>query len=183
MVSIEHVTPQSEDKEQRNKYDNCVLACRFCNSSRGTKPKAAAGEMLLNPTEVAWQEHFEVLGDCLTPVVDDPDAAYTHRSYNLDAPIKVNLRRFRRTLYDDHFGFLPRGPGIIRKLLATAAAHPEEAQELLVDVKAVRIAIQRAETDLKSYAAVTADCPKSCVCGSEANHSLPEWMLEQTVEF
>jgi hypothetical protein len=76
LMWIEHRFLQSTHESERDRYENCIYACRLCNQARGTAPLIdTRGHRLLDPTETAWAEHFEERRDLLEAKSGDVSAA------------------------------------------------------------------------------------------------------------
>lgn len=106
-TQIEHIVPQSTASRGAtpgvvHKYSNLLYICRLCNNARGdTDVVDVSGRRLLDPTRDNWSQHFELVGDQLSPMSGDGDAAYTADAYAINDPRKVGLRRRRRQTVGD----------------------------------------------------------------------------------
>lgn len=184
---MEHVIARSEDSAKANDYHNCLYACRFCNRSRFAKPAWLEGIRLLDPTSDAWSEHFLASGDNLLPVRGDAEAEYTHRAYEIDDPRKIVRRQVRRELLTDRLRLLSRLGSEIAELLRLADPlryrDIRRFGEILKQIRALRADARRAWGDLRRYLAVPVDAPRTCRCPVPREHSLPEELDRQTVEF
>lgn len=183
-TTVEHRVLRRDDASRQNDYENCLYACRLCNRSRSVLPLTESGAYLLDPTASAWGAHFECETDLLRPFDGDPDAAYTHRAYELDDPRKVLRRRVRRELVSDRTLLLED----LRVELATlqerlnASQGQESRASLLDQLERIRSDARRALADLERYLALPVDAPQSCRCQSSRYHSLPDELERQLVE-
>jgi hypothetical protein len=73
VMGVEHGLPQSKNPLRRNDYSNCFYACRYCNGARGIRARSVGEGSLLDPTQVAWSDHFYRSGDRLVPFEGDAD--------------------------------------------------------------------------------------------------------------
>ncbi len=187
-MSIEHYVPKSTDPSKRNLYDNCLYACTRCNTARATSPTvSAAGRRLLNPSKVAWSEHFSINEESeIRPKSRDSDAQYTHEVYDLDAPKKVARRRFRKNFYNDR---LPLFNGIsrrMRRLFDKAMQYEDSDPELFLliadTINDYRQRIKTARVELSSYPAIPPDAPAECRCGDAEHHTLPPGLARQMID-
>ena len=185
-TTVEHAIPRSTDPTRKNDYTNCLYACRFCNRSRSANPVRRDGARLLDPTLHAWGEHFVAADDRLRPFEDDADARYTHQAYQIDDPRKVERRQTRRELVSDRLRLLARLDSELAELLRLAdVARRRDMQRfgaVLEEIRSLRIDARRALEDLKRYAAVPRDAPKTCRCSAPRDHSLPEDLERQAIE-
>src|SRR5881628_3580589 len=79
---VEHFESRSRSPSLSNSYENLFYACGLCNRARGAKPVLdTVGRRILNPTEVAWSEHFRLEHDEIQPLPGDRDASYTVEVY------------------------------------------------------------------------------------------------------
>jgi hypothetical protein len=193
-MTIEHRTLRRDEPERSNDYGNCFLACCYCNRARGIKPVHEEDSRLLDPTVVAWNHHFELDGDHLRPISGDLDAAYTHRAYDLDDPIKVELRRFRRETYEDRLSLLETANEEIDWLWAwirelTHQGRLEEAKRFLNIMHSLEQAQHAALRELARFRAIPRDAPASCSCETDPARrlgrpalTLPEPIAAQVLE-
>jgi hypothetical protein len=165
LFGIEHHLSQSADPSRAAAYDNCFLACRFCNGARATRPAVGPdGRRLLHPCATAWAGHFVLGEDRLRARDGDRDAEYTHEAYDLDDPRKVACRRERRERIDEAVHVLHRGLDLERDLLRRAASTPEPAK--LIEAARILSGLrQRAVTTLSSFPGIPLDAPVACACG------------------
>lgn len=186
LTSIEHFDPASRNATKINDYENCFYACCLCNGSRSdARVVDRESHRLLNPCTDAWADHFVMTtDDRLSPVDGDVDALRTAAIYDLNAPLKVKLRRWRRKHIEEWLGLVERGPDRVADLLARSARATTrtEAQALLEAAKLLHGCIVRASRDLAGYAAIPQDVDNSCRCGSTANHTLPVWFADQVLD-
>ncbi len=185
-TTVEHRIPRSSDTSAENDYGNCLYACRFCNRSRSTKPVRQGDVRLLDPTRVAWSEHFTAAGARLRPFEEDADADYTHAAYQLDDPRKVERRRVRNELVRDRLRLLARLGDEITELLRLADAarrrHPRRFSTILKEIRVLQHDTRRALKDLEKYAAVPGDAPRRCRCHASRALSLPDELERQTID-
>lgn len=185
LTSIEHFAPQSRDAGARNEYSNCFYCCRFCNGARSNTPIHDSGRSLLDPTQTAWSDHFELTGDELTPRPNDVNAEFTHETYDLDDPRKSTLRRLRFELYADHLPLVTEGSTRLSRLLSlteTLQESPDIVDEILACVQDTRRMMRRARADLATFASVPADAPRTCRCEDNSEHQLPVGIASQSLE-
>jgi hypothetical protein len=181
LTTIEHLLLQTEG-EGKDSYENLVYACWFCNRSRSTSPLIAGGVRLLNPTEDVWRDHFVRSGDQLLPSENDPEAAYTERTYHLNDPLKVAARRKRRELIDHHLQWIREGPPLERTLLEIAERTTGGERDRLVHQAAlIRREITLALADLESLALVPSNAPSRCRCET-IDPQMPEGLAKQFVQ-
>jgi len=183
-MTVEHRIARSTDESQKNRYDNCVLACRLCNRARGALSHEEPGKRLLDPSRDAWASHFAVAGDFLRPLTPDGDGAHTHRAYDLDDERKVVRRRLRRLLVTDRLSLLGEVGAEIGELLRLAEVirkrNPEAFAPALRRVMRLRTDALRALEDLKLFAAIPSDKPTGCRCDS-IDYELPAELAAQTL--
>lgn len=185
MMWIEHRLPQSQDPSLKNEYGNCLYSCQFCNRPRSNRPVEDEGKRLLDPTEVAWDNHFEVAGDHLKPRAGDKGAEYTDDCYHMNDPRKVSLRSLRRRVINDRRRLLVEGRGEENWLVKQAEQDQDDSEKvdrLLSLAAQLRRAYSYAEEELLQYRAIPEDAPSWCRCESTAQHSLPAWLESQTWE-
>lgn len=82
--SVEHMVPQSEDKEQITEYANLLYACTLCNSTR--KDRA-----LLDPCQVALGKHLRVQEDGALEGLS-PDGVALVKVLGLNGPTLTEYR-------------------------------------------------------------------------------------------
>ena len=185
-TTTEHRTPRSADPGRANDYDNCLYACRLCNTARGNRPERHQGTRLLDPTEDAWSLHFLAADDLLRPADGDAAAAYTHLAYDLDDPRKTERRLARRALVNDRLLLLRDLETIIAEQLELADSLRQKDLEsfgrVLQRIRSIRLEARRALGDLKRYAVVPADAPRQCRCGASGDRSLPAELDCQAIE-
>jgi hypothetical protein len=185
-TTVEHHVARSEDASREDEYTNCLYACRFCNRSRSAKPTRRPGVRLLDPAADAWSEHFAAREDRLKPVEGNPDAAYTHRAYELDDPRKVARRRARRELLTDRLCLLASLESDLAEVLGLAGSllrrDLETFRAVVQEIRALRANGRRALADLRRYAAVPTDAPLACRCPPPGDYSLPAELESQTLD-
>lgn len=147
VVTIEHRETQSDHPDVAHAYENCVYACRRCNTTRGSRTEAH----LLDPTEVAWDAHFARIEDDLEP--KDLDAMHTVRLYGLNDRERVAIRQRRRKriaqLRSDRLR-------VIEALDSDWL--PEQGRPLLLGL------LVNLENQLREWAAIPTDAPTACRC-------------------
>lgn len=184
--TVEHRIPRNEAASRESEYENCLYACRFCNRSRSAKPVWHGSARLLDPTADAWADHFVPAGDDLVPAPGDPNAAYTHRAYEIDDPRKVARRRARRELIADRLKLLARLASEVAELLRLADSlrlrDTQRFGELLQEIKTILADSRRALQDLARYAAIPTDAPRTCRCPAPRAFALPREFESQTSE-
>ena len=185
-TTVEHWIPRSTDPEHQDEYENCLYACRFCNRSRSATPLWGDGVRLLDPTCVAWGDHFAAAGEFLAPAPGDADATYTHRTYELDDPRKVVRRRLRREVVTDRLALLQFLGGEIEALLNLAAVlrerNAEAFGEALWEIRQLWHEARRALKDLGRFPAIPSDAPEACRCPEPPPFRLPPALEAQTLE-
>lgn len=185
-TTVEHAIPRSVAPLRQNDYTNCLYACRYCNRSRSAHPVRREGARLLDPTHDAWGEHFVAADDHLRPVEGDVDASYTHQAYEMDDARKVERRQTRREVVSDRLRLLARLESEISELLRLADVvrrhDVRKFGDVMEEIRRLRMDARRALEDLKRYAAVPQDAPKTCRCSPPRDHTLPEDLELQTID-
>lgn len=181
-ITIEHHQLRSTHPEQANQYANCLLACRFCNGSRGTRPLTDEhGRTLLDPTRTAWVEHFEWESSNLKPKPGHADAEYTWFTYRLDDPKKVERRDWRCELIEGMLVLIKEATETIETL--TQEAHAAEdvqcARQLLTKARDWQRHVVTAKKQLRRFQAVPRDAPERCRCDQAEALCLPSWLETQ----
>lgn len=174
---VEHHVPKSRLESGRNHYENCFYSCRFCNSAHGALPVVdPEGNRLLDPCRVAWGAFFELRDDELRPR-DEGDAAYTHRTYDLDEPRKMKLRKARRETLAAMNACLSQGRQVHDRLLERAR---DTADSSLVDLAQEAWELfELAGRQREHLVGIPQDADLVCACGHDRNCSLPEVLFEQ----
>jgi hypothetical protein len=182
-MTVEHRILRKDSPELAGEYENCFYCCRLCNQSRGSRGLESAAAQLLDPTHVAWAEHFEAEGDRLRPRVDDADAVYTYEVYDLDDDRKRARREKRQGLIDDRLELLSRIEGELATLLDLAAeiqrSDPEAFQEAWATISDLRAGARRAYEDLALYPVIPVDAPSTCRCPTARALELPPSLESQ----
>ncbi len=186
-MSIEHHIPQSADPALRNQYANCLYACTSCNRARSRMPVVdGMGRRLLEPSRDAWGEHFFLDGSRIRPRDGNIDASYTWEAYDIDAPDKIERRRFRSKLYADRLPLFAQAPDKIERVLAKAEQYRDTDREifyiLLDGLEELRQSMKKARTELSWYPSVPPDAPTSCRCTEAIHHSLPSGLARQMID-
>ncbi len=182
-LTTEHVVAQSagEGPSSRNRYANLLLACTFCNRARSNTPnQSRAGEQLLDPTCVAWSEHFALHEDRLEPLTDD--ARYTCVTYDLNDERKVRRRKMRRELVEELLDAMRDVPPLLDELTRRAVETGD--RRLLDAARQLRADLKARLRDVLSYKVVPDHAPPTCRCRPhepEVHRALPGWMLEQVI--
>lgn len=174
-MSIEHYVPISAAPERVNDYANLLYVCRFCNVARGNLPiESRFGALLLDPTEVAWSEHFSRSDDGVTLVPRDRNAEYTLAAFDVNDPRRIILRRERINKISECLEILQRGPETISGLMKRA----QESGETLLFEAANKLqqSLRRATSDIKRYQAIPDDAPDADPA------SPPEELIEASFE-
>ena len=147
-----------------------------------------ADRRLLNPTDDAWGDHFKLVeGDRIEPLEGDLDAEYTETAYQPNDPLKVERRRARREVIEDHLSIveLPRAIDRLSELADRLLKEKRDFdgfQQVVAMIQRSRETLQRALRDLRCYAAVPSDAPETCRCETADNHTLPEVLARQTFD-
>jgi HNH endonuclease len=86
-LSIDHIQPQSLGGSDN--LDNLALACRRCNEIRynfitGIDPETGATELLFNPRQQQWSEHFIWSADALLIIGKTPTGRATCKRLDLN---------------------------------------------------------------------------------------------------
>lgn len=140
---------------------------------------------LLDPTCVAWADHFELDGDRLVCRSGDVHAAYTHETYDLDEQRKVDLRAARAELIRESLKLLEDGPLRIERLLQIAQRAQlgiEQRRQIDEEIEDIRRRMADARRDLRQRAAVPGDASRACRCRSTEHHELPLALASQMLE-
>ena len=188
-ITVEHREFRSKHPHLANQYENTFLACSFCNGSRGDRYPAVddSGRKLLDPTRVAWADHFEWQGDALRPKSGDSDAGYTWEAYNLDGDKKRKRLQWRRQLIDRAQSLLKEVPLLITQLNRSArtARKQGDTHRALQKLKKAREWQRILETtaeELLRFRVIPRDAPDNCRCDDGASLRLPDWLVAQIVE-
>jgi hypothetical protein len=183
LTEVEHFAPKSSSPAEKNVYVNCFLICGRCNRVRGRKAiRHEGGGRLLNPCEEAWADHFVALGSELLPRhKTDTDAAYTWKTYRLDAVGKKVMRSVRREKIEESRRFLANTAASRRELLELAGSG---RPEIIKTTKALTRMRWQAIKDLVRLMAIPQDRNKSCRCLHHHNGhlSLPKALDDQTFD-
>jgi hypothetical protein len=181
VTGVEHFVPVSA-RGKINHYENCFYACCLCNRARSSLSQIdPQGFRLLHPCGHTWASHFEASqDDRLLPVQGDGDAQYTHRTYDLDDPRKVEARRVRRERISESLRILMEGPEILESLVRRLDAEPlGRGFDLERAINHLRQSIEGAEKSLRRYVAVPVDADRICRCGRNDHHRLPAGLADQ----
>lgn len=191
-MTFEHWHAQSAHPEQANVYENCIYICRRCNRARSNKPlKSKAGHRLLEPTSAIWAEHFLAEGDRLVGRPGDMDAEYTQRTYDLNDPIKVELRSERRRRIGRALRLIREGPGMLQQAHAELNSresrqrnsNPAKTTALAQALEELRRQILDAWEELKRYQAIPEGSQETgCRCAQPPQLELPEALALQVQE-
>lgn len=182
-MTIEHLEPQSRSPEDVGHYSNLTYACSMCNRARSISARIDAdGRRLLDPTSDPWGSHFSRLGHRLSPIPGDRDAQYTHEAYALDDATKVEIRRARLDLIEDHVAALPAIAEAIDACARELARDSSRTPELLQHLAALERHLKRLWSDLERLQPIPPDAPERCRCDSPENRALPPAFEAQLVE-
>ncbi|HEX6903532.1 MAG TPA: hypothetical protein VF789_27695 [Thermoanaerobaculia bacterium] len=187
VMQVEHSVPRSQYPFQRDAYSNCFYICERCNKHRGAIPNQDdRGNILLDPCNAVWSEHFELVNDRLRPRSGDGDAEYTWESYSLDDPVKVRLRERRRQWIEKHadalLDTLELEPEVLGRFVEESAdGEVAELLKRLDEAQGLRKARRLLLENLARFEPVPKDHDIACRCGHNAHHSLPEVLAEQAV--
>jgi hypothetical protein len=184
LLGVEHFVPVSAEGDA-NSYENCFYACRLCNGSRSDAPVVdLLGRRLLEPCGHTWADHFQAApDDRLRPMDGDPDAAYTHATYDLDDPRKMEIRCARRRRIEVRLLILSEGLDLLEPLLDRLRREPpEQRADLLRVAEQLRRGMDQAVTELLRYAAVPRDADAGCRCGRNDHHRLPAGLADQLLD-
>ncbi len=180
VMGVEHFNPVSLDAGALNDYENCFYACRLCNGARTTAPVASGHRRLLNPCTDAWSGYFEAGNDRLVPKSDDQNAEYTAKTYDVNDPRKMRLRKLRREMLSECLDLLQEGPPRVEILIGLSEKHSD--MEILEAARDLQRCIEIAAREVRTYAATPVDAPQSCRCEEQDAPVLPEWLDQQTIE-
>lgn len=187
VVWIEHFQLRKVEPDLADVYENCLLSCAYCNDDRGSKPNTDVhGRSLLDPTTVAWAEHFIWEDHKLRPKPGDADAEYTYTAYKLDNPRKLGRHSMRPKLIRTHQMLLQDLARLIGKRQRQAqaawrAGDLPKALERLEQARERQLAFDTLAEQMRRFSAVPNDCPTRCRCGDHADLTLPSWLARQTV--
>lgn len=157
-TSIEHRNLQSTTPSEVDSYENCLFVCRYCNGTRSSKPLVdKLGRTLLDPTAVAWGDHFAFHDHELEVISDSAHAQYTSEAYGVNKPRTRAMRENRERALTDAFAILSHRPQLLELLERGDGAHL---------LKPLQAAIRRAETTVRRFLAVPFDAPSACSCGT-----------------
>ena len=95
-LEIEHIIPTAKDGSDDE--DNLWLACRLCNSYKGTQththdPVTGRRVRLFNPRKQSWQRHFRWNDDGTHVIGRTQVGRGTVLALQLNDPIAVEVRR------------------------------------------------------------------------------------------
>jgi 5-methylcytosine-specific restriction endonuclease McrA len=169
LISIEHILTQHRNQSLTSTYSNCVLACRFCNRSRGvSEAMSPGGQRLLNPLVDSWRDNFRWRGAELEPKCAHPDAARTAEVYDVNAPRKVWARERRAERIGTGLAQLQESPTLIAELVA-CAKQEEDLQrrtKMIQTASLLTQSLERSKDDLRRYRVIPSDAPTHCRCDS-----------------
>ncbi|GAB4567523.1 MAG: hypothetical protein Tsb0020_20130 [Haliangiales bacterium] len=175
LTSVEHIEPQTRSPELRDVYVNCAYVCRFCNTARGDKPvNHASGARLLNPWRDVWGHHFRLEDDHLIAADSGPegdDARYTARSYKINDPKRVAMRKQRRVQLAVYISLLGRDVSEAHTL-ATQQPPSADRHRLLRIAQKLANTRQHAIEELRRRSAIPSDAPTRCRCDDDEHHCL-----------
>lgn len=177
---IEHHVGQTHDDSLVDRYWNCFYSCRYCNEARRTaRVVDERGRRLLHPCGVAWGEYFEVVEDRLSPTAD-PDAEYTHETYDLDDERKRVMRRDRHEALTSARRAILEIPGKIEQLLEIGErVAPADRVMLLDAAEELRGHVKGALLQVERYQVVPSDRDENCRCADPGECRLPRFLEEQ----
>lgn len=171
-TTAEHVFAQSEDESRVDDYSNLLYLCRRCNSVRKNRARTdRRGRRLLDPRIEPWADHFVVSGDRIEPRPGDADAEYTEWAYDLNDPMKVEVRRrwreHRAKLLDVYWEAqqpLPKStPASVRRLQRSTAAGLFDAI-------------------VQECGPIPPDSPDQCLCHPRRSLRLPQALTDLHVD-
>jgi hypothetical protein len=150
----------------------------------------SSGARLLDPTVDAWGSYFVLTEGSLRPRTPNPDAEYTHRAYDFDDERKVAMRRHRSSAIRYWAQLVFNGPARLERLNVVAETLSQSMDEqmrqhvpgILADALELTDTIARAFAELQLYAAIPENAPRACRCGTTANHSVPESLIDGLLE-
>ena len=182
ITTVEHLELQSTHASLVNDYTNLIYACKWCNRARGIHPRSIAGVRLLDPTQDAWANYFKIEGDNLVPInLNHQDAVYTFETYDINEDRKVARREFRRNFISPRIDIIQNGLKSLQDLMSWAEQHPNDSLMLISKAQSLRETMLQIILELKIYAAIPADAPQQCRCGTTAMHCLPDEFLKQVI--
>ncbi len=181
LIWIEHHELKHGDEEKRNRYRNCLLSCRFCNNGRSTIPEAerAGSGRLLDPTSIAWSEHFEMKEHEMVVRSPSQDATYTFNTYHLGDKRKAVLRENRARRFRELWRAREKVAELVPRLTERArrSSDPMTKRELVDAARALERAYEAALAEVRRYEAIPPDAPAGCLC--DAARQLPRWLAVQ----
>lgn len=181
-TTVEHRVPRSVDADQAGDYDNCLLACRFCNRARSDRPLETGEVSLLDPTAATWSEHFSVDGPRLSP--RSANAEYTAEVYDINDPRKIRRREARKKLIEDRLQLaelLNELPELLQLAEHQRSLDIKNFGRLILKIKELREQCLRALADLSRFAAIPEDAPEHCRCDSRRHHTVPDALDQQSM--
>lgn len=189
LISIEHHETQRDSKQGRTDYRNCILACRFCNGTRSTKPivhKSVPG-VILDPTHDCWGDYFHAQNHRLEPVTIAVDAVRTEDAYGINDQRRMSFRRTRHEKLSECNEVLERGDELLNKLRNLAMklvqeGRSEEAKTAFAAIEQLKRAQAAAQRDLLRWRVVPSDAPSCCRCETIRTRVLPDWLKKQCAE-
>ena len=114
-------------------------------------------------------------------MLDDGDASYTNKAYNLNDHRKVALREKRHETISNSILWIKQWLEHIQELTYWAQKYPDDRSALLSRATQVREAIYETFLKLKNYAPIPSDAPSKCQCETTAMHCLPEEFSRQVI--
>ena len=186
---VEHFITRSEDESRADDYSNTFFSCHYCDRSRGDRYPAvdSQGRKLLDPTLVAWSDHFEQVDNKLSFREGDANAEYTWIAYKLDHPKKLQRRGWRRELITfsrSLLEMLPRRIAQLRRAARAAAKRgdAEKARSKLQEMREAQENLATVATQIKRFRATPLDAPETCRCSDNELLYLPSWLAGQVIE-
>lgn len=188
LMHVEHRIAQSDDPSQINIYNNCFYICERCNKSRSALGNEDdEGNILLDPCTVVWADHFDCTGDTVSPRPGDTSAHYTWESYNLDDPIKVQLRERRRYWMEKCAEALLDCANMEMMLVNRAVDDADhmgatETEQRLIFAKSLHRMRAPLLEKLAEFTPLPESRATSCRCGRADHLALLDVLAEQTVD-
>ncbi len=178
LTALDHRQPRSRAPHLTNVYGNCYYVCRWCNIRRGGKPVRSGRARLLDPCKDRWSDHFEVRDLKLVPKSGDLKAQYTTQLYSLNDDTRVELRRERRILYEEH---LPVLLALLDEEVELVRLHRTLGkQRFLVEAKVSRESVRKLLEPLRRrLLPVPSDAPSRAGCDVDGHDQLPSGLATQ----
>ena len=182
-MQIDHVLPRESHAEREADYSNLVLACSNCNRTKSSyDPSRGGGAALLDPTDIAWGDHFDARDGDL--VARTEAAREVAQRVGVNHDLKRALRRARAAkvgalLRRVEVGRLESRThrGTLLRLLDEPGRTAAEREALAAALTGLDGALAPLLDALARWALPPPGTPE-CLCDERAC-SLPSWLDEQ----